>query len=422
MNSLDILREGQPEQIAATVGQLRARMPFLKTGFRQAEPCNREDYSVFGSMYQEYQAFMTLLASRCDEELAQVCYRYFDGIRGDLQQLFPHTDFSCCRRADEQMGIQGRQLMVFVTGQCNLRCSYCFSNDMERRAIAPDDLRRIFSWAAKNGCNMVTPCGGEPLVYPHLGLFLDLVSQYGMRTYFASNCTLPLDCYSNAQLDCIDLMTFHMTESLWQCADHMRQFCENIETARRHSIDIIARGNLTALDMDIRPWFDLIDRYGIKKLNIALTIPSSSHNNRYVDPMLFSAYVPLLKACINFCRERSVNLSFAKPIPPCVFDDDMAVWLLHYDNFMPMCNVHEDGGTRNVCLSPHLYFTPCLGVPRPQVPFGEELTWNDLQRTLGAEINDALRRPLFERCKDCFLYDRQLCQGACLAYKYLGSL
>ena len=45
--------------------------------------------------------------------------------------------------------------MVFVTGLCNLSCSYCFSNDIERRQIASDDLREIIKWAAENGCSCV---------------------------------------------------------------------------------------------------------------------------------------------------------------------------------------------------------------------------------------------------------------------------
>lgn len=422
MNSLDILREGLPEDIVRTVGQMRARMPFLKTGFRPARRCCRDDYGVFDSIYQEYQAFMSMLEAHGDKATLQACYRYFDGIRSDLRRLFPDTDFSNCLRAEELSEPTSRQLMVFVTGQCNLHCPYCFSNDLDRKAISPDDLRRIFQWASDNGCHMVTPCGGEPLIYPHLGLFLDLVAAFGMRTYFASNCTLPLSCYSDGQLECIDLMTFHMTESLWQYPAYLRTFCENIAIARQHQIDIIARGNITAPDMDLRPWLDLVDRYDIKKMNIALTIPSGSHDNRYVDTALFSDFVPVIRQCIDSCRERGVNLSFAKPIPPCVFDEDTAAWLLRYDNFMPMCNVHEDRGTRNVCLSPDMCFTPCLGVPRPQIPFSEQLTWDDLQRTLGAEIEQALQRPLFEQCERCFLYDRHLCQGACLSYKYLDAL
>lgn len=413
------MRSGQPQSL---VGTLRAQMPFLKTGYRQAYACHKHHYSSFSEMHQCYLALMEELKKEQDEELVKRCYLYFDGIRADLQQLFPHIDFSESIRPEEALQRQGRQLMIFVTGLCNLKCSYCFSNDMKQNSISPDDLQRIFQWAKKNGCDMVTPCGGEPLVYPHLGLFLDLISSYGMRTYFASNCTIPLSRFSSQQLGCIDLITFHITQSLWQRPEYMRIFCQNIETAQQHHIEIIARCNIITPDMDIMPWFELVDRYNIKRMNIALTIPSGSHDNHYVDTTLFTDFVPVIRQCIDLCRQRSIDISFAKPIPPCVFDDETAAWLLQYDNFTPMCNVHEDSGTRNVCLSPEMMFTPCLGVPRPQISFSEQLTWDDLIRNLGGEIDTALQRPLFEKCPDCFLYDRKLCQGACLSYKYLSAL
>lgn len=413
------LRSGQPQSL---VGTLRAQMSFLKTGYRQAYTCNKNHYATFSTLHQNYLALLEELKEEPDEKLIKQCYLFFDGIRADLSRLFPHIDFSECIRPEESQQQQGRQLMIFVTGLCNLKCSYCFSKDMKQNSISAEDLKRIIQWAKTNGCDMVTPCGGEPLVYPHLGLFLDMISAHGMRTYFASNCTLPLSRYSQEQLGTIDLITFHMTKSLWQRPEHMRTFCENIETAQRHHIEIIARGNIITPDMDIMPWFDLVDRYGIKRMNIALTIPSGLHDNQYVDTAVFSDFVPVIRQCIDLCRQRNIDVSFAKPIPPCVFDDETAAWLLQYDNFAPMCNVHEDSGTRNVCLSPDMMFTPCLGVPQPQIPFSDKLTWDDLIRELGGEIDAALQRPLFEKCHSCFLFERKLCQGACLSYKYLSAL
>lgn len=418
---LSMLRDATVETVGELVGPLRTKLPFLKSGYGENTGDSNKPYIVFSEWHRSYEALMKGLTTAHDEVLVKACYRYFDGIRPDLRRQFPDYDFSDCLRPDEAQRQHGRQLMVFVTGMCNLKCSYCFSNDMERRYISADQLRDIFDWAEQNGCTMVTPCGGEPLVYPHIGLFLDLVAAHGMSTYFASNCTVPLSHFTEQQLDSIDLMTFHMTESLWERSDYMRTFCENIETAQRHGIEIIARGNIISPDMDIKPWMDIVDRYGIKRMNIALTIPSGSHDNRYVDTALFSDFVPVIKQCIALCSERGINLSFAKPIPPCVFDDETAAWLLQYDNFAPLCNVHEDHGTRNICLSPAMVFTPCLGVPRPQVPFSAELTWEDLYHTLGTEVENALQKPLFEKCQRCFLYDRKLCQGACLSYKYLTA-
>ena len=417
---LDMLKDCPNEQLSELVGPLRAAMPFLKTGYQTAIGCSNAQYSVFSNMHYSYQSLLTTLSNLKDITLLQTCYQLFDGIRPDIQHLFPTITFTDCLRADEQSN-NGHQLMIFVTGICNLNCSYCFSNNLEHHSISADDLRCIFAWAKKNGCTLLTPCGGEPLIYPHIGLFLDLVAEYGLTTYFATNATIPLSRFKKQQLEVIDLLTMHITEHLWRNPEYMRIFCDNVEFAQQLGIDIIARCNITSPNLDVLPWFELIDRYQLKRMNIALSIPSSRHNNRFVSTNLFTDYVPVIRQCIDCCQERGINLSFAKPIPPCIFDEATAAWLLQYDNFAPMCNIHEDYGTRNVCLSPDLKFTPCLGVPAPSMDFNEQLTWNDLVSTMGNEVMGALQKPLFERCQGCFLFDRKLCQGTCLSYKYLSE-
>jgi len=417
---LDMLKDCSNEQLRELIGPLRAAMPFLRTGFQTATVHSGSQYVLFRSLHHAYYSLLNALLNRKDSALIQTCYQFFDGIRPDIRYLFPNINCTDCQRADEQP-ITGHQLMIFVTGICNLHCSYCFSNNLDHHSISAEDLRRIFAWATKNGCTMITPCGGEPLLYPHINLFLDLVAKYGLTTYFATNATIPLLRFKKEQLDVIDLLIMHITKSLWRNPEYMRIFCENIELAQQQGIDIIARCNITSPGLDIMPWFELIDRYQLKRMNIALAIPSSLHNNRFVSTKYFTDYVPVIRQCIERCQVRGINLSFAKPIPPCAFDEATAAWLLHYDNFAPMCNIYEDHGTRNICLSPDLKFSPCLGVPTPSIDFNEQLTWNDLINTMGNEVAGALQKPLFERCQGCFLFDRKLCQGTCLSYKYLSK-
>lgn len=416
---LEMLTSCPGGQEVELVVPLRAHLPFLKEGYHPTEGLTEGDLSVFGEMYERYRAIITTLKKEGNEQLVRTCYRYFEGLRPDLHQLFADVDFSGSMRPEERTWRKGRQLMVFVTGICNLQCPYCFSSDIERTVISAEDLERIFAWAAANECAMVTPCGGEPMMYPHIQLFMDLVADYGMTTYMASNCTFPLSRFTQRQLKTIDVLTFHFTEALWKRPDYMRTFCENIELAKANGIRIIARPNLIRPDADIAPWFELIDRYDLREMYIALTIPSGAHDNLYIAPKVFADYVPVIKRCIGECRQRGIKIGFAKPIPMCVFDRETAMWMLQYDQFMPMCNNHEDGGTRNVCISPDLHIEPCPGVPQPRLAFDESLTWEGLSETLGQTIERALQKPLFERCHGCFLFHRRICQGACLSYKNL---
>lgn len=413
---LDILGTCLPGEEYPVILPIQAARPYLRGGFMPADDITDHKCNIFHNLQQDYDGIIAELR-QFDETRLRTAYRFFDGLRTDILKISPDLHVEDIRRYNE-VSCDGHQLMVFVTGLCNLKCSYCFSSDIERHEIPLEDLEKIFRWAAGQGCTVVTPCGGEPLMYRHIGAFLDLVSEYGMRTYFASNCTYPLSELTESQLGVIDLITFHLTSSLWARPEYMRIFCDNIELAQRRGIDIIARANIVHPDIDIDRWFTIVDKYGLKRMNVALTIPSGAHDNEYIDTRLFSDYVPVVKRLMAECRRRRVNLSFAKPIPPCVFSDEDAADMLRYENFQPVCNVGEDSGTRNVCISPDMKMTPCLGVPVPEVAFNEKMTWQEVSDGLGAEVVRALRKPLFEKCRDCFLYYRRLCQGACLSYKY----
>lgn len=418
---VELLRTAPKERLDGCVKAFLSKLPFLKEGYAPVEkPTKLTVCDTFASLAESYKAILQDLKARDDQETAKLFYLYFNGLRPDLTHLFPKTDFKRLRRDNENIEKDGHQLMVFVTGLCNLNCSYCFSNDIERRQIAADDLRIIIKWAAENGCSSVTPCGGEPLMYKHIGLFLDLVQDYGMYTYFASNCTYPLSRFTERQAACIKSLTFHITEALWKNKEYMRVFCENINWARQRGINIIARFNIVKPNTDFTKCFELIEKQDLKCVNIALTIPDRSQDNTFVGASHFSDFADDLQRVIGFCKERKISLSFAKPVPPCAFPEDEALQMLAYDNFLPFCNVHEDGGTRNVCISPAKYITPCLGISAPKVLFSEKMTWDTLYKQMGAEVHCALRQPLFEKCNHCFLYHRHLCQGACLSYKKCG--
>lgn len=402
---------------------LQARYPFIRDGYGETcAECSVPEAAqiastVFPELEEEYDAMMQALRD-CSIEAVHAAYKYLGGIRGDIEKLYPEVDFSADRR-DNEVNHDWHQLMIFVTGICNLKCSYCFSSDIERKEISAEDLRMLFDWAEWENCRVVTPCGGEPLLYKHIDLFLDLIRKKGMETYFASNCTVPLSRFTDERTSVIQLITFHLTSALWQNEEMMGIFEDNLEYARQHGIKIIARANIISENQDVERWFDIIDRHHLKQLNIALTIPSGARDNLYIDPEMFTRYLPVIRKVVRMCRERKVEVSFAKPFPPCLLDKEEAREWLRYENFQPVCNVWEDRGTRNVCISPDMKVTPCLGVEHPSCAFDPAMSWEDLRQGMGHEIMQAMERPLFAHCRECFLYRRRLCQGACLSYKYL---
>lgn len=416
--ALEILHCHRHEECRPLIIALQAKLPFLRKGYRDADINIKEvsETDLFPDLRAAFNEIKRILAL-CDESKAATAYLYFEGLRPDIRAMHPAVEWEGKHRDNERKD-KAHQLMVFVTGHCNLNCSYCFSSDIERQEISLTQLKEIFQWAKREGCDIVTPCGGEPLLYSYIGDFLDMVKKNSMRTYFASNCTIPLDRLSDDRLSVIDLITFHITSSLWNDPEKMNIFCRNIRLAKMKGIDIIARANIIHKHQDIERWFEIIDQYGISSMNIALTIPSRSHDNTFLDPENFKEYVPLISRILELCDKRKVNLSFAKPLPPCIFPAHYSRYILGYENFQPFCNISEDNGTRNICISPDLTITPCLGIPEPKIKFRENLTWQELENIMGKEVSQSCMKPLFANCPDCFLYNRRICQGACLSYKY----
>lgn len=401
------------------VNKASGELWFLNTGLPcKATATERKAIRIFPRMAALYDAFMRILEERlpyhpCPDRLLRDLYSSFPGIREELEARHPG-----CRREFPDESLR-RQLMVFVCGQCNLHCPYCFSHDLAKKEISEADLRQIFAWASREGCGTVTPCGGEPLLYSRLELFLDLIREYGMTTYLASNFTVDISGIKGFTSDVVRRLYVHFTrESLGDT--RMRHILDyNIDLCKRLQIDMTARVNLTVPDEKAAlGWIDLTKDKGIKRLNIALTIPSRYGANSYTSPDDFKAYVPTICRMVSHARERGIALGIAKPLPLCLFPEETAATLMRADANAALCGIHQSGYMNNLSLSTDMAFSPCLGLTDERVDFNPSLTWQELSARFAPCVRKMLLRPVMKDCGHCFLYDRGLCQGFCLSYKY----
>ena len=393
-------------------------MPFLREGYDDLLPPFEATgtYTSFASLAASYSVFMREMhkdLEGLDEPSAQqaidTLWYYFPGLRGDLHTATPHS------RPEEH-----RQLMVFVTGRCNLHCPYCFSKELQRSSISKPDMQRILSWAQRSNVQSLLPCGGEPLLYEHMDWLMREVEQRGMKMYFATNLSVPLPAAMlKSGTGTIGQLHVHLTDELFQDTRLMSVFLSNMRLCREHGIDIILRGNISGDDVEHHDeeWFRIAKEFGLEALNVALTIPSHTGSNRFVRFETIQPMIPRLRAIWERGRQSDIRVSIAKPLPLCLFPEEMALDLLRHDYNATYCNVGEDGGMHNLSLSTDLRFSPCLGVDEPSVPFADDLEWDALRAVFSHTVRGLQSQPLFERCHDCFLYHRRLCQGSCLSYK-----
>lgn len=377
-----------------------------------------KNYKVFAGMGRTHRAFMQLLneslATHPDpHRLLRELHISFPGIRKELEVRYSGLEHEV---PDDNLL---RQLMVFVCGQCNLHCPYCFSHDLVRQEISSHDLDRIFEWAAREGCSVVTPCGGEPLLYSRLEQFLTLVREYGLTTYLATNFTVDVSRVKGFTQDIVRRLYVHFTRESLANPRLLEIIDRNIELCKERRIDMSARVNITSTnEAEALRWIDLTAEKGIKRLNIALTIPSRFQANSFTDPSGFEEYIPLICRMIEYAQSKNVALGIAKPLPLCLFPEEVAAHLLRADANMALCGIHQSAYMNNLSLSTDMNFSPCLGLSDVRVPFDMSLSWSDLEARFAPGVERLLRREVFAQCRDCFLNARGLCQGFCLSYKY----
>lgn len=402
------------------------RLPFLTKGMPTDDeavrsggyqPISPNSTDPFSDLARKHALFLDRLNDTARKQadpqnfLNKVC-ELFPGIEQDITKMFPDVSISYPRIKNS------RQLMVFVCGQCNLHCPYCFSHDLDQREIPLTDLRKIFSWAVREGFDRITPCGGEPLLYSHFPEFMELIAETGMTTYMASNFTVDISPMPKFTSDIMKKIYVHFTPET-EGNPKLKSILENnIRIAKSRSIDVSARANLTNFNpTNALRWIDLTVERGLKRLNIALTIPSRRHTNSFTDPLHFREFTHIICRMVEEADRRGLLLGIAKPLPLCLFPRDIANQLLAWDPNVSLCGIHVGKGMNNLSLSTDLYLSPCLGLSDIREPFCESLRFAELRDKFAPIVKQLLRQPVDEKCGNCFLYCRGLCQGYCLSYK-----
>lgn len=403
------------------IGYACQRFPMLNGGFAETVPCDfRKDYHYFAGYAAGYRLFLDKLdhylnnlERREDGQwLLTYLYQKFEGIRADLQIKYP----GCYYHADCQ-DEDGRQLMVFITGKCNLQCPYCFSYELQPTEMLLSDFEEIIRWASANRVMRISLCGGEPTSHSQFDEILALIGKYGLKTYFASNFTI--DCISlqrfNAEV--IDKIYIHLTNETIGNPQLINSLYKNIHYAKKQGIALMFRTNITDKVPPVDQWLQIMKETDLPVLNIALTFPGRHLKNQFVGIHLFEEYTEVIRKIIDETGKLNIALSFAKPIPLCIFDEQTQRYLLARENFHPICGIHYRNYTNNVCISPEMNIHPCLGVTHESLKFRQDRSWEDVENFCVDIIRPLIDKPLFDKCADCFLFDRKLCQGACLSYK-----
>lgn len=79
---------------------------------------------------------------------------------------------------------------VYITSQCNRRCSYCFlTSDFlaSRTRMSVDTYAQILSWSQRHGIGEITLLGGEPSLHPDFAKMVGMAYEKDMQVRVVTN-------------------------------------------------------------------------------------------------------------------------------------------------------------------------------------------------------------------------------------------
>ena len=306
--------------------------------------------------------------------------------------------------------------MIFLTYRCNLSCPYCFSKGQSGE-FPIDRVLDLVEWAQANGVRAISFCGGEPTIYPGFSRVLDRLRHLGLKAYFATNLLADQGTMKWITPEHVDMVVVHVAHREVYAKGQWDRLIANLKQAKAAGVSIALRFSAYSPDHDWSHLFSLIEETELRRVRFALAFPAAGRDNAYVRLADFERMALTVLHLQAQCESMGVEFGLAKPVPLCLFPEDAQTRMVRWPGYTSLCNIFEDGFTRNACVSPGERVSPCLGIPSVDWLLSESSDWESLSRFCRCHIAPILDRPLFERCSECFLYERRLCQGACLGHK-----
>lgn len=302
---------------------------------------------------------------------------------------------------------------ILINNFCNLRCSYCFAEDIiqqNKYAITKEQLEKILSYFQYEGCQLAL-IGGEPTIHPQ---FLDIYKQYmehinqyrGMSKIF-TNATNLEPYLSEIQNETAILINVNRDDEeayqkLVRCFDKIKSMGkENVTLGINISPD---RTNYSF-------FWDLVEKYKEKNVRFSVVTPGGCLTKYLADKEAY--YEKMKPIFLDFCK-KAIELEVkANPdcaqIPTCYFTEEelktvQSASPMYMDRKCKMVGDIEPDGTTSWC-------------------FGSGMKYNlfhykdidEMAMAVKSDI-DALRKKNYtDRCEDCFKKGR-MCNGGCMSF------
>lgn len=305
-----------------------------------------------------------------------------------------------------------------LTSKCNLRCSYCFANNMINQYNSTDitieNFQTAINFLTSNGKVKIGLIGGEPTLHPNFKEILNIVLQNELiETITLCTNGLILDPY-------IDLLNNSKIQILFNCnqfpnisSNQEQQLYKNIETYFSNPKNIGTLGiNIYDNDTNCIPIFELAQKYHQEVIRISLTVPSIDTCNKLSYFEYFNTRKVKLLELIKLSQKYHIKFSFDCDIPPmCEL----------YTNIQLPYNIMSQakGCSPIIDITPELEAVRCFGTSHLcKVKITNFSDLNSLYDYFIKTIDQPAANIIIrDRCKQCQKRKNLECFGGCIRFK-----
>lgn len=218
-------------------------------------------------------------------------------------------------------------LNLFLTGDCNLKCSYCFASDFVNKGMKEfsiENIVKILDFIKINGTNQIGILGGEPFLHSKITDILKILRDNNdIKDIFIYTNGLLLEKYIDNLYDKKFklLINCNSPESLGKS---YIKLVNNIEMLNKLNSDRISIGiNLPFVDFEYNYIFDLLHKFNKKILRFSFAT-SNEEKKTIKNPIeYFEIIKPYIMAFYNDCFKNDIiPFPSCNTMPPCILQKD----------------------------------------------------------------------------------------------------
>lgn len=318
---------------------------------------------------------------------------------------------------------------IIIDSFCNLKCPYCFANDVIQKNkdfISLEQFDHILDFIYNSKENRVGLIGGEPLLHPKFKEICEHIIKKTPNDFLAvvyTNGTL-LDKYLEILSNVHFRMLINVNSPEDQGTENYQKLLANLDKVfNSYYMDykITLGVNLYKKDQDLQFFYDIIDRYPghIRAIRTSLSIPMDKTKGAF---HLFDEMLPLAKSLLKEMVKRGIGVLFdCNQIPLCLIDEEMAKLMFESEKISG--KPYVTGNCCSACtpvidIDQRGYAIRCFAFSEyEKVHIDDFETTGEIVAYYRHQIDRILRNNPLDKCKDCHEFKCDQCTGGCLSFR-----